>query len=186
MALDCTRIESLAETYAESEPLYGVEAEHIETLPAAFAAGEYGWRDVVWIVRWHYRRFLGDYPDADRRDAEAAFEQNDFEDVRSAIGGAVGAETVRNALESLRSLGGVDIPVASAMLFFIHPEAYLVVGERAWTALETAEELSASYPDLLTVNAYERYLGACRTVAERCGCDLWTLYRALWRRSKRE
>ena len=186
MAFDCTRIEPLAETYAEMEPLYGVEADHIETLPVAFAAGEYGWRDVVWVVRWHYRRFLGAYPDADRRDAEAAFERNDFEDVRAAIGGAVGAETLRNALGSLRSLRGIDIPVASAMLFFIDPEAYLVVGEREWTALETAEELPAPYPDLPTVDAYEQYLGACRTIAERCGCGLWTLYRALWRRSKRE
>jgi hypothetical protein len=28
---------------------------------------------------------------------------------------------------------------------------------------------------------YERYLGVVRGVAERCDCDLWTVYRALWR-----
>jgi hypothetical protein len=184
MGLRCARIESLSEAYGETEPLYGVERDHLETLPGAFAAGEYGWRDAVWVVRWHYRRFLGAYPDADRRDAEAAFGRNDFEDVRRAIGDAVGAETPRSALGSLRALQGVDVPVASALLFFIDPTAYVVVGEREWTALETAGELSMSYPDPPTAGNYERYLGACEAVAERCECDFWTLYRALWRRSK--
>jgi hypothetical protein len=183
MGFNCARIEPLAEAYGETEPLYGVETDHLETLPAALADGEYGWRDVVWVVRWHYRRYLGAYPDADRRDAEAAFERNDFEDVRAAIGDAVDAETPRNALESLRSLRGVDVPVASAILFFLDPGAYIVVGEREWTALEATGELSASYPDPPTANDYERYLGACETVAERCECDLRTLYRALWRHS---
>lgn len=184
MGIDCARIESLAAAYAESEPLYGVEAAHVETLPTALADGEYGRRDVMWIVRWHYRRFLGAYPGADRRAAEAAFEHNDFEDVRAAIRNALAAETTRDALERLRSLRGVDVPVASAVLFFLDPGAYLVVGEREWTALEAAGELSAPYPDPMTANAYERYLGACRAVAERCECDLWTLYRAVWRLSK--
>lgn len=184
MGIDCARIESLAAAYAESEPLYGVESAHVETLPAAFADDEYGWRDAVWIVRWHYRRFLGAYPDADRRAAERAFERNDFEDVRTAIRNASGAENTRDALESLGSLRGVDVPVASAMLFFVDPESYLVVGEREWTALETAGELSVPCPDPVTAGAYERYLGACDAVADRCECDFWTLYRALWRLSE--
>jgi len=184
MGFDCTRIGSLAAAYAESEPLYGVEATQIETLPAALAAGEYGWRDAAWIVRWHYRRFLGAYPDAGRRAAERAFDRNDFEDVRAAIRNASAAGTTRDALESLRSLRGVDVPVASAMLFFLDPEAYLVVGDREWSALRAAGELAVPYPDPMTADAYERYLGACRAVAERCECDLWTLYRAVWRLSK--
>lgn len=185
MELTRPLVEAEAREYREHEPLYAVEAEQLETLPAAFAAGEYGRRDAVWVVRWYYRRFLGDYPDADRRAAEDRFRNNDFEAVRDAIAGAVDAADAAEAIDALTPLEAADVPVASAFCTFLDPDEYVVVGPRVWATLREAGELDAAYPDPPSVREYERYLERCRTLADRFDCDLWTLYRALWRLSDR-
>ncbi len=184
MELTRSFVESEAREYREREPLFAVEQENLETIPKAFASGEYGRRDAAWVVRWYYRRFLGDYPDAERRAAEEAFWDNDFEAVRSAIGDAVGAPDAAAGIESLTDLEAVDVPVASGFLMFVDPDAYVVVGPREWAALREADELAEPYPDPPSVQEYGTYLERCRAIADRFDCDLWTLYRALWRLSK--
>lgn len=181
MALSRSLVETKAAEYADEEPLYAVEAEQIESLPGAFASGEYGWRDAEWVVQWYYRRSLGAYPDDRRRAREAAYAENDFEAVREAIATARAADEPAAALEALLDLEGVDVGVASAFLLFSDPSSYGVVGPREWRALRGADELDEPVPDPLTVRDYTRYLGVCRRLAERCDCDQWTLYRALWR-----
>ncbi|WP_049920209.1 hypothetical protein [Halobiforma nitratireducens] len=206
MALSQSTVESAVEDYREHEPFFPVEQEQIETLPAAFRRGEFGWRDAAWVVRWYYRRSIGGVPNAERRRREAAFERNDYRAVRDAIVGAAGAlESVsdggdaesdaaeRDALERLTVLEGVDVPVASAFLFFCDPDRRLVVGEREWEALGEygpSENLGA-YPDPPSIDAYGMYLDHARALADglelECELafeyDMWTLYRALWRRS---
>ncbi|ELY70417.1 hypothetical protein [Natrinema versiforme] len=172
-----------AREYREREPLYTVEQEAIETLPAALETGEYGRRDAAWVVRWYYRRHLGDYPDDERRAAEDRFRSNDFDAVRSAIADAVDAATAAEAIDRLTDLGAVDVSVASAFCMFIDPDEYVVVGPREWSALRDAGELERSYPDPPSVSDYERYLERCRSLADRFDCELWALYRALWRLS---
>lgn len=173
-----------AEEYRKEEPLYAVEAEQVETLPGAFAAGEFGWRDAEWVVRWYYRRFLGAFPDEERRRVEERFEENDFDAVRRAIGSAVTADGVDVKLASLTDLAGVDVPVGSAFLFFVDPGAFVVVGEREWGVLHDAGELADPYPGSPSVTDYRAYLDTCRTLGETFDCDMWTLYRALWRLAK--
>ncbi|WP_254763756.1 hypothetical protein [Natrinema marinum] len=184
MELTRSLVESEARDYREREPLYAVERENLETLPTAFASGEYGRRDAAWVVRWYYRRFLGDFPDAERRTAEEAFWDTDFEAVRSAIADAVDADGAATGLESLTDLEAVDVSVASGFLMFVDPDAYVVVGPREWATLCEAGELAEPYPDLPTIGEYETYLERCRALVDRFDCDLWTLYRALWRLSK--
>lgn len=174
-------VEEYAEAYRESEPLYTVEQENVDLLPAAFERGEFGRRDAEWVVRWYYRRYLGDFPDVERRRIEEEFERNDYEAISEAISGAVEAETVEEAIDHLTALQGVGIPVASAFLMFIDPEQFVVVGEREWSVLRAHDELADPYPDPPMVTEYETYLEACREVADRVACDLWTLYQALWR-----
>ena len=186
MELTGSLVEAEAEEYRETEPLYTVEQEQIETLPGAFAAGEFGRRDAEWVVRWYFRRFLGAYPDADRRAIEERFAENDFEAVRRAIAEAVSAEDVAEKLEALTALESVDAPVGSAFLLFIDPEEYIVVGEREWSALRDAGELADPYPESPSIADYERYLDVCRTLTAAFDCDMKTLYRALWRLSKPE
>ncbi|MES3517051.1 MAG: hypothetical protein PPP58_05225 [Natronomonas sp.] len=181
MSLDRGRVESLAAEYAETEPLYAVEADHVETLPKAFASGEYGRRDAEWVVQWYYRRFLGSYPDDDRQAVEDAFESNDFDAIRTAITAATNADDAASAIDRLTDLDGVDVPVASAFLFYIDPTAYIVVGRREWAALVDAGRLTEPYPDPPRRSDYSRYLEVCLSVSADVECDLWTLYRALWR-----
>ncbi|MEF8773274.1 MAG: hypothetical protein V5A23_00050 [Halobacteriales archaeon] len=182
MALTPDTVEALADDYHDTQPLAAIEDEHYEMLPSALAAGDFGWRDAEWIDQWFYRRFLGTYPDAARRERESAYGDNDYEAVRDAIAEAADAAETRAKLEALTTLSGVDVPVASAFLQFLDPEAYLVMSAREWTVLRNAGELDAAYPAEPDAGDYERYLSACRDVADRCGSDLRTVYRALWQR----
>lgn len=180
MALSQSLVESTADEYRDEHPLYPVEQEGIETLPAAFRTGEFGWRDAKWVVRWHYRRFLGAIPNATRREREAQFDCNDFEDVRNALVDVATADDPADRIDRLTALEGVDVPVASAFLLFADPESCPVVGEREWAVLYDHGLLAEPYPDPPSVTAYEAYLEACRSLADRLECDMWTLYRAYW------
>lgn len=180
MDLTAEVVADAIDEYRAVQPLSAVEAEHLEMLPDTFASGDYGWRDPEWVVQWYYRRFLGAYPDEERRAAEYAYGENTYEDVHAAIDGAVAADETAEKLQHLTALEGVDVPVASAFLQFMHPDAYVVVGERTWSVLHEAGELDGPYPDPPSVPAYERHLERCRAIAERCDCSLWGLYRALW------
>lgn len=181
MELTRSRIEGTAEEYAEEEPLYPVEEEAIETYPAAFAEGEFGRRDAEWVVQWHYRRFLGAYPEREHREGEERFEENERGAVREAVLDAANAVGLEERVDRLRELEGVDLSVASAFLQFIDPERYMAVDERTWGALYGVDELDEPYPDPLSIEEYREFLAACRRVAREADVDLWTLYRALWR-----
>lgn len=180
MDLTPSFLEDRAEAYPEIQPLSAVEREHVEMLPGMFADGEFGWRDPEWVVQWYYRRFLGSYPDAERRAAEDAYGQNSYEDVDEAIRGATAADSAIEKLECLTALDGVDVSMASAFLAFLHPERCIVCSEREWETLRAAGELDDPYPDPPAPEAYESYLATCRAVADRCDVSLWRLYRALW------
>lgn len=192
MPLTRSLIETKAAEYREREPLYPVEREQIETLPRALERGEYGRRDCEWVVRWYYRRTLGATPDDERRAVEKRFERNEFETVRDAVDDvleqlAADPNAVAAAVDRFAALEGIDVEVASAFLFFLDPDRYVVIGEREWTVLREAGELDGPHPGPEpSIDAYETYLERCRDVCERCECDMWTLYRALWRRWKEQ
>jgi len=167
-------------TYPEVQPFSMVEDEHRELLPKMFEGGDYGWRDAEWVVQWYGRRFLGGFPNRDRRALEDAYDDNDYDDVHDAISAAVDADSAAGMLSHLTELAGVDVPIGSAFCQFIDPERYVVIDEHQWTGLHEAGELKSEYPDPPTVADYERYLDVYRSVAERCDCSMWDLYRALW------
>jgi len=174
-------VERTAREYGELEPLDAVEREHVEMLPETFAGGEFGWRDAEWVVQWYYRRYLGAYPDRERREAETAFGENDFDDVVDVLVSVAEDGDVREKLRRLTGLSGVDVPVGSAFLQYIFPDRYVVVGDREWTVLREAGELDRAYPDPPGIEEYVEYDGACTAVRERLDVDPWTLYRAIWR-----
>ena len=184
MELTRSVVRETAADYRQDEPLYAVEAEAIEVFPEMFAAGRFGWRDAEWVVRWYYRRFLGAYPDADRRAIEARFDDNEYDAVAEAIEAVASAADPEANVERLTDLAGVDVPVATAFLTFIDPDSYIVVGEREWSVLQEAGVLSDPYPDPPSPAAYATYLDHCTTLADRVDCDLWILYMALWRLGK--
>ena len=172
-------VDELADEYEREEPFDLVEREHVETLPPAFTAGDFGRRDAEWVVQWYYRR--RSIPDAERRRAEERFLDNDYEEMADAIVGAAAATGRERKLRTVTSLTGVDVAVGSAFLAFTHPAEYVAVGDREWAALRAAGELTDPYPDSLTAADYGQYLDAIRSVATRVGRDPWTVYRALWR-----
>lgn len=186
MELTATVVAERAAEYRETEALAAVEADHVEMFPSVFAAGEFGWRDAVWVVRWYYRRFLGAVPNADRREGEEAFDANDFETVQDVIQEVSDGSDVEEQIDRLTDLHGVDVPIASAFLQFIDPSDYMVLGEREWTVLERAGELARPYPTPPAPADYADYLETVRRVADRCDCDAWTLYQAVWRLAKAE
>ncbi|APW97905.1 hypothetical protein CHINAEXTREME_08975 [Halobiforma lacisalsi AJ5] len=193
MALTRSALEAAVADYREEEPFYPVEREGIETLPSAFRSGEFGRRDATWVVRWYYRRLLGAIPNAERRRHEDAFERNPFDDVHDAIVAAATAidrgdrsPPVAEPVERLTALEGVDVPVASAFLFFGAPECCIVVGDREWETLRTHGHLERPYPESPSLADYRTYLDRCRSLADRFDCDMWWLYRGLWRLSTDE
>ncbi|SHG99890.1 hypothetical protein [Halobaculum gomorrense] len=181
MELTRSLVERNAREYAELEPLATVEAEHVELLPGTFESGEFGRRDAQWVVQWYFRRFLGAYPDKERRATEEAFRDNEFTTVRDALTTVRSSGGTAEKLDRLTTLDGVDVPVASAFLLFIFPSRYVVLGEREWTVLHAAGELDAPYPEVPSIDDYQTYDARCRELRERFDVDAWTLYRALWR-----
>ncbi|ELZ32968.1 hypothetical protein [Halorubrum distributum] len=189
MDLSESTVRDRARAYAAAEPLYDVERQHVETVAKTFAGDEYGRRDAQWIVRWYFRRYLGEYPDRERREREEAFRDNEFDDVIDAIDGAVDAvgvnsddsANVADALDALTALDGVDVAVASGFLQFLAPSRFVAIDRRTWTVLAAAGELDDPYPDPPSAADYRRFDDACRAVTDRTGVDAWTLYRALWR-----
>jgi hypothetical protein len=180
MALTAEDVTAAADRYESTQPLAAVEAEHREFLPDLLASGEFGWRDPEWVVQWFYRRHLGTYPDRERREREAAYGENDYEAVQTALTTAAETDDSTEKLDALTALSGVDVPVASAFLAFLHPDRYLVCSEREWRALHAHGELDRSYPAPPTAGEYEDYIAVARAVAERCDCSLPTLARACW------
>jgi len=181
MDLTASTVVERAREYEREEPLFAVERDNLETFPSAFREGSFTWKDAEWIVWWYYRRYLGTFPDAKRRSVEAAFRENDFGAVEDAIGTVTRTEDLTTRIESLTTLRGVDVPIASAFLFYVFPETCLVVGEREWGVLREAGELTGPYPDSLSTEEYDGYIDICRAVAGRLDVDFPTFYRALWR-----
>ncbi|WP_435063417.1 hypothetical protein [Halobaculum sp. EA56] len=177
-------VDRLVDAYREEEPLYPVEREAIETLPEAFRTGAYGRRDAEWVVQWYFRRYLGAYPDEQRRTVESRFGDADTGAVRDAIATAGDATDHAGALSALTVLPGVDPRVGSAFLFFLDPGAYLVVGDREWRVVDDLVGLGGGSPEPFGLDDYGRYLDAARTLASRYDLDNWRLYMALWRRWK--
>jgi hypothetical protein len=175
-------VDDLNDTYGREEPFDAVEREHVETLPPAFASGEFGRRDAEWVVQWYYRRRrrVGAISDAERRAAEEEFMENGYDAVVEALQSAAAATDLDRQCARLTDLVGVDVPVASAFLAFTHPERRVAVGRREWRGLREAGELTEPYPESVTPAAYGRYLDVVGSVADRIDRDRWTVYRALW------
>lgn len=189
------RIDEHVEAYRESAPFYPVEKESIESLPDAFRAGEYGQRDVEWVVRWYFRRRVDAIDHDRRREIEERVENVDRAAMREAMWDAVdalngaegddaeaGGDTAERdpdhhrALDALTGLPGIDVAVGSALLWFLDPDRFFVVGDREWRVVAGLTDLDETYPDSMTVEAYDRYLDAVRTLADRLDIDHWRLY----------
>jgi len=101
------------------------------------------------------------------------FDKNTEEDISDALKLAVSAQTDRSAVAVLLGLGGVQVPVASAILAMIYPEKYTIIDRLALRALNKDKYN-------MSVDLYLRYLNFCRAFAKRHVVTLRQLDHALW------
>lgn len=83
--------DALAEAYRDSAPFYPVEEEAIGSLSKAFREGEYGKRDVEWVVRWYFRRRVEAIDQPERRAIESAVADADRKELRGRLWDAIDA-----------------------------------------------------------------------------------------------
>ncbi len=170
-----SELQQLAEQYWRKTG----EKEH-ELEKAAFQAGaairngDFSLANLEIIVRWKSERVVH------------YLIGNSEEQIGRALKVAAAPDTpVRNAVEALIALRGVDISVASAILAAIYPERYAVLDFRALEALGHARH---------DVEFYEHYVAYCQKLAERGilkpqpdlpgPTSLHALERALWEWSR--
>ena len=158
--------------YAKTEDLYEDEIEQLESLPTAFEEGTWSQEDVEWILEWKTGVFT--------KPTLRHFRKNEDAVVQEHIENAVHESNIRTKVESLTSLSGVGVPVASAILLFINPDRFTVIDERAWRVLYETGYLPQELSDDPTVEEYLMYLGACWALANEYDVSLRTLDMALW------
>jgi hypothetical protein len=141
---------------------------------AAIREGDFSLHNLETIVRWKSERVVH-YLIA-----------NSNESIYKALSVAAKTGTsVRDAVNALTALRGIDLPIATAILAAIHPDRYAVLDYRSLEALGHSRH---------DVDFYESYLGFFRHFAE-CGVvkpqtnlpgdtSIHTLERALWEWSR--
>lgn len=122
--------------------------------------------ELLEIVRWKSTRAL---PRAMRNDPDQVTELS-----RAALSTA--HERLR--IEYLRALHGVEWPMASVVLHFIHREKYPVLDVRALRALGVEQ------PSTYTYEFWMKYVLVTRDASERFGVTMRDLDRALWQWDK--
>jgi hypothetical protein len=145
---EASELQQLAEEYWQKTG----EKEH-ELEQAAFEAGaairngDHSLANLETIVRWKSDRVVH------------YLIGNSEAKIRRVLAIAASPDTsLRNAVEALTSLRGVDLPIATAILAAILPERYNVLDFRALEALGHARH---------NVDFYAEYVGFCRRLAER-------------------
>lgn len=169
MQLSTQLFDALTQEYRREvgDDEYRLELELLETMPQKFTEHAWSTGDLEDIVRWKSPRAL------------PKFRENDEAEINDAVKQALEARSVKDRIEALRSLDGVEVPMASSFLLFVDPETYTVIDSRAWDALREFGYVSGDH-DNTSIEQYLLYLGCCRTLAVEYEVDLRDLDRALW------
>ncbi len=96
------------------------------------------------------------------------YQRNSAGRVREASRLALATRSERGRMEHLLALGGVSVPVASAILTLLHPRRYGVLDIRAWQMLYAMRGVDANPAGRgFTVGQWLRYLETLRAHARR-------------------
>ena len=119
--------------------------------------------DLVAIANWKAPR------------AAHHLKSNTAEGITAALNVATDADvSVEQKVEALDELVGVNVPMASAILTCIYPDAYTVIDTKALDALRLEKPI-------MSKELFARYLSFCRSAASSLGVELRQLDRALWK-----
>lgn len=168
MGLSTQLFEMATEQYRNEvgDEKYRSEVELLQELPEKFDNRIWSREDLEEIVQWKSHRALPDFGENDRG-------------VDETIEKALDAQELSEAVDALRGLHGVQVPMASAFLMFMDPNKYTVIDERAWKAFRDLGYVTADYDNQSTYK-YVLYLGICKALALEHGVSLRNLDRALW------
>ncbi len=106
-----------------------------------------------------------------------AVEKNAEEYVQTITSFALQTPNERARIEVLKVLNGVKWAIASAILHHFHTESYPILDVRALSSVN-------ANPSNYTFDFWWSYVEFCRGIADRAGCTMRTLDRALWQYSK--
>jgi hypothetical protein len=166
-----TELDSLAEHYWEQS---GERERHLERAAyeagASIRNGDYSLINLEIIVRWKSERVVH------------YLIGNSEKIIREILKVVANPDTpLREAVESLTTLRGIDLHVATAILSAIHPDKYAILDFRALVALGHERH---------NIDFYQKYMDYLRMMAERAGVKpqtdlpgptpLHALERALW------
>jgi len=109
-------------------------------------------------------------------------EKNSPEFVEEATRFALSAKTEEARVEVLRTLKGVDYPVASVILHFAFPDQYSILDFRAIESLGWDAPKHQAYD----FQYWMRYTFRIREIASQTGLPIRTIDKALWEYSKQK
>lgn len=163
-------IEELAEKYdEENKKEKFLEKKIFECISEVGSPPRYLTTDIlVKIAEWKAARVKG-YVDRNRSDEQF---------VKDVTQVSLLTKNERLRLEALTLLSGVNIRMASAILFFCFPERYTVMDWRAWKSLKTLGKLNGEIKD--NFDCWKKYNDVCRQIAGQFGVSLRKLDKALW------
>jgi hypothetical protein len=127
--------------------------------------GHYALDELVLICEWKTGR------------TRSLVARNSGEDVEFVTGEALAAGNEGVRMSTLRWLWGVDVPTASALLFFAFPGEYPIIDVRS------LESLGQTKPRYYSSKFWVEYLDACRALSTELDLPIRTLDKALWQAS---
>jgi hypothetical protein len=157
------QVRPLAERFSYSKD----DAACLDAGETARARGSYTRDELILIADWKTSR------------SRSKVAKNSPLDVEKATARALATNDERLRMEGLCSLSGVEVPTASALLYFAFPDAYPILDVRALESLGYSSSRTT-----YSVDFWLRYLIACRELAARLGVEIRTLDKALWQASK--
>lgn len=104
--------------------------------------------------------------------------KNDGEYVKEVTQVSLSTKNEKLKIEILTLLNGVQIRMASAILFFCLPEQYTVMDYRAWDSLKALDKINGEISD--TFECWQKYNEICQEIAKQNGVSLRELDKALW------
>jgi len=104
--------------------------------------------------------------------------KNDEQYVKEVTQVSLSTNNEKLKIEILTLLNGVQIRMASAILFFCSPEQYTVMDYRAWDSLKALDKINGEISD--TFECWQKYNEICREIAKQNGVSLRRLDKALW------
>ncbi len=169
MIIDKAWIEDLAKQYDDKvdEKEYRLEIKIFKSIegmgspPLSLTKGI-----LLYIAEWKAARVKGHV------------NKNDEQYVKEVTQVSLSTKNEKLKIEILTLLNGVQIRMASAILFFCFPEQYTVMDYRAWDSLKALDKINGEIDD--TFECWQKYNEICREIAKQNGVSLRKLDKALW------